>query len=72
LAEGLLVNASRRELSTLSLQNPTQCLRCLPGLLIADVGVAHRGADILVAEESLDFAQVLSHVVKENRSRGMA
>jgi hypothetical protein len=45
--------------------------RRLPGLLVADVGVANRGADILVAEELLDFAQILSHVVKEDRGRGM-
>ena len=43
----------------------------MPGLLIADVGIAHGGADILVAEELLDFPQILSHVVKEDRGRRM-
>ena len=54
-----------------SLQSLTQRLRRLPGLLIADVGVADRGADILVAKEFLDFPQILSHVIEKNRRRGM-
>ena len=50
----------------------TERFRRLPCLLVADVGVAHGGADILVAEQLLDFPQILSHVVKQNRRRGMA
>ena len=49
-----------------------QRLRRLARLLIADVGVAHGGADILVAEQLLDFAQILSHVVKQDRRRAVA
>ncbi len=30
---------------------------------MADMGIAHRRADILVAEEFLDFPQILSHLV---------
>jgi hypothetical protein len=30
---------------------------------------AHGGADVLVAEEFLDFPQILSHVVEQNRCR---
>ena len=41
-----------------SLQSPAQRLRRLPGLLIADVGIAHRGADVLVSEQLLDFPKV--------------
>ena len=47
--------------ASLSFQNLAERLRRLPGLLIADVGVAHGSADILVAEQLLDFAQILSH-----------
>ena len=35
------------------------------------MGVADGGADIFVAEELLDFPQILSHVVKEDRRRGV-
>ena len=56
----------------LSLQSPAERLRRLPGLLIADMGVAHGGADILVAEQLLDFPQILSHMVEEDRGRAMA
>ena len=42
----------------LSLQNPTQCLRRLPCLFVAHVGVADRGADIVVAEEFLDLPKI--------------
>jgi hypothetical protein len=40
----------------------------LPRLFVADMGVAHGGADISVAEELLDFPQILSHVTDENDS----
>jgi len=52
-----------------SFQSPAECLRRLPGLFVADVGVAHGRADILMAEQLLDFSQILSHVVKEDRRR---
>ena len=55
----------------LSLQNLAQRFDSLPCLLIADVSVAHSGADIFVAEQLLDVPQILPHVVKENRSRRM-
>ena len=35
------------------------------------MGVAHRGANVLMAEELLNFPQILSHVVKENCGRRM-
>jgi hypothetical protein len=35
------------------------------------VGIAHGGADVLVAKELLDSPQILSHMV-EDRGRGMA
>jgi RNA recognition motif-containing protein len=35
------------------------------------VGIAHGGADVLVAEQLLDFAQILSHVVEQNCCRGV-
>jgi hypothetical protein len=38
--------------------------RRLPGLLIADVGVADRGANILVAKELLDFPQILPNLIE--------
>jgi len=41
--------------ASFSFQNLAQRLRRLPGLLIADVGVAHGGADILVAEQLPGF-----------------
>jgi len=44
----------------------------LPGLFVANVGIAHGGADILVAEELLDFPQILSHVVEQDRGRAVA
>jgi len=34
------------------------------------MGIAHRGANILAAEQLLDFLQVLSHVVEEDCRRG--
>ena len=43
--------------ASLSFQNLAERLRRLPGLLIADVGVAHGGADIFLAEQLLDFAK---------------
>jgi hypothetical protein len=42
-----------------------------PGLLVADVGVADRRAYVFVAQQLLDFAQVLSHVVEEDCGHGM-
>ena len=36
------------------------------------MGIAHGGADILVAEQLLDFPQILSHLVEEDRGRGVA
>jgi hypothetical protein len=55
----------------LSLQRLTERLRGLPRLFVADMGVAHGGADVLVTEELLDFPQILSRVIKEDRGRGM-
>ena len=45
--------------------------RRLPGLFVADVGVAHGGADILVAEEPLDLSQILYRVVEQDCGRGV-
>jgi hypothetical protein len=36
------------------------------------MGIAHGRADILVAEQFLDLPQTLSHLVEENRGRGVA
>ena len=36
----------------------------LPCLFIADVGITDRGANILMAEEFLDFPQILSHLIE--------
>ena|SRR5215207_5433707 len=47
-----------------SLQNLAERLRRLPDLFVADVSIARGGADIFVAEELLDFPQVLSDVVE--------
>jgi hypothetical protein len=55
-----------------SLQSVTERLRRLPCLFIADMGIAHGRADILVAEQFLDFPQILSHVVEEDRRRAVA
>jgi hypothetical protein len=41
--------------TSLSLQCLTKRLCRLPGLLVADVGIAHGRADILVAKQLLDF-----------------
>jgi hypothetical protein len=60
------------ECRPLSLQSLTERFRRLPGLLVADVGVAHGGADILMAEQFLDFPQILSHVVEQDRCRAVA
>ena len=62
----------RRKVPSPSLQSPTQRLSGLPSLLVADVGVAHGCADILVAEQLLVFPQILSHLVEEDRGRGVA
>jgi len=66
-----LVSVSRRYFSTLSLQNLTESLRGLPGLFAADVGIAHRGADILVAEKFLDFPKILPHMIEQDYGRRM-
>jgi hypothetical protein len=36
------------------------------------MGVAHCGANILVAKQLLDFPQILSHVVEQDRRRRVA
>jgi hypothetical protein len=36
------------------------------------MGIAHGRPDILVAEQFLDFPQILSHLVEEDRGRGVA
>jgi len=53
-------------------QSVTERFRRLPCLFIADMGIAHGRADILVAEQLLDFPQILSHLVEEDRGRGVA
>jgi hypothetical protein len=53
------------------LESLAERLRRLPGLLVAHVGVAHGGADILVAEELLDFPKIFPQVVEEDCGRGM-
>jgi hypothetical protein len=52
------------------LQSVTERLRRLPCLFIADMGIAHGRADILVAEQFLDFPQILPHLVEKDRGRG--
>ena len=42
-----------------SFQSQTQPFRRLPGLAIADVGVANGGADVLVSERLVDFPEIL-------------
>jgi hypothetical protein len=54
-----------------SLHSQTQRFFRLPCLFIADVGVADRGANILVAE-FLDFPQILSQLVEQNCGCGVA
>ena len=56
--------SGQRQLPITSLQSLAERLRSLPGLFVADVGVAHGGADIFVPEELLDFPQILSHMAK--------
>ena len=36
------------------------------------MGIAHGRADIFVPEELLDFPQILSHVVEQDRGRAVA
>ena len=50
-----------RPAAAFSLQSVTERFRRLPCLFIADMGIAHGRADILVAEQFLDFPQILSH-----------
>jgi hypothetical protein len=57
---------------TTSLQSSADRLRSLPGLLVADVGIAHSGADILMPEQLLDFPQIFPHVVEEDHCRGVS
>jgi hypothetical protein len=54
-----------------SLQSVTERFRRLPCLFIA-MGIADCRADILVAEQFLDFPQILSHLVEQDRGRGVA
>jgi hypothetical protein len=56
----------------LSLQSLTERLRGLPGLLVADVGVAHGGADVLMPEQLLNFPQIFANVIEENRRRAVS
>jgi hypothetical protein len=63
VASSLQIKSNRGK-RQFSLQCLTKRLCRLPGLLVANVGVAHGGADILVTEEFLDFSQILSHVVQ--------
>jgi hypothetical protein len=51
------VNDRRKD--AFSLQSSAKRLCRLPGLLVADVGIAHGGADILVPEELLEFAVIV-------------
>jgi hypothetical protein len=74
----IIVRGMSRPAAAFSLQSVTERFRGLPSLLIADVGVADRGADILVAKHAarnrrqfLDFPQILSHVIEQNCRRGM-
>jgi hypothetical protein len=61
-----------RSPSRLSFQSLAQRLRRLPSLFVADVRVAHGGADILVPEELLDFPQIFSHLIEQDRRRAVA
>jgi hypothetical protein len=61
-----------RPAAAFSLQSVTERFRRLPCLFIADMGIAHGRADILVAEQFLDFPQILSHLVEEDRGHGVA
>ena len=65
----IIVRGMSRPRRSVSLQSVTERFRRLPCLFIADMGIAHGRADILVAEQFLDLPQVLSHVVKEDRRR---
>jgi hypothetical protein len=71
---GLLLAApcKPKSLTNASLQSLAERFRRLPGLFVADMGIAHGRADILVAEQFLDFPQILSHLVEEDRGRGVA
>ena len=61
-----------RPAAAFSLQSPTERLSRLPGLFVADVAIAHGGADISVAEQLMDFPQILSYVVEQDRGRAVA
>jgi hypothetical protein len=54
----------------LSFQNATHRLHGVPVLLIANV--ANRCADAFVAQQLLDFRQILSHVVEQDCRRAVA
>src|SRR5258705_4580148 len=58
--------------ASFSLQSVTERFRRLPCLFIADMGIAHGRADILVAEQFQDFPQILSHLIEEDRGCGVA
>ena len=68
----IIVRGMSRPRPAFSLQSVTERFRRLPCLFIADMGIAHGRADILVAEQLLDFPQILSHLVEEDRGRGVA
>ena len=55
-----------------SFQSQTQRLRRLPGLAVANVGVANGGADVLMPERLVNFPEILPHVIKRDRGRAMA
>jgi hypothetical protein len=48
----------------LSLQRLTERLRGLPRLFVADMGVAYHSANVLVAEQLLDFPQILPNLIE--------
>jgi hypothetical protein len=60
------------EIPTTLVQNLAERFGRLPGLLITDVGISDSGADVFVSEELLNFPQILSYVVKEDRGRAVA
>ena len=65
----IIVRGMSRPAPAFSLQSVTERFRRLPCLFIADMGIADRRANVLVAEQFLDFPQILSHLVEEDRRR---
>jgi hypothetical protein len=61
--ESQLNGSTNRHTSHALLQSLTERLGSFPGLLVADVRVAHGSANILMAEQ---FPQILSHVVEKD------